>query len=312
MRNKITVIGAGHVGETVAFNCARLELGDVVLLDILEGIPQGKALDSFESSPIFGFDSQVLGTNEYADSADSDVIVMTAGLPRKPGMSRDDLFYKNLEIVEACIRSAVAVSPNAVIIMVTNPLDAMCEVARRVSGFPRERVIGMAGILDSARMRSFIALELGVAGGNTHAFGLGGHGDSMVPLARFSTVAGIPITKLLPEERVDAIIERTRKGGGEIVSLLKTGSAYYAPGLAVAEMVEAIVKNKHKILPCAAYLEGEYGMTDTFVGVPIQLGRKGMEKIVEIELTEDEKAALESSAEAVRELIVMIPATVVR
>ena len=310
MRNKITVIGAGHVGETVAFNCARLELGDVVLLDIIEGVPQGKALDSFESSPIFGFDSQILGTNDYADTAASDVIVMTAGLPRKPGMSRDDLFYKNVEIVDACIGSAVAVSPDAVIIVVTNPLDAMCEVARRVSGFPRERVIGMAGILDSARMRSFIAMELGVSVENTHAFVLGGHGDSMVPLARYSTVAGIPITKLLPAERVEAIIERTRKGGGEIVSLLKTGSAYYAPGLAVAEMVEAIVKNKHKILPCAAYLDGEYGLTQTFVGVPIQLGRCGMEKIVEIELSDDEKLALESSAEAVRELIAMIPATV--
>ena len=310
MRNKITVIGAGHVGETVAFNCARLELGDVVLLDILEGIPQGKALDSFESSPIFGFDSQVLGTNDYADTAGSDVIVMTAGLPRKPGMSRDDLFYKNLEIVEGCISAATAVSPDAVIIMVTNPLDAMCEVARRASGFPRERVIGMAGILDSARMRSFIAMELGVSVENTHAFVLGGHGDSMVPLARYSTVAGVPITKLMSEERVEAIIERTRKGGGEIVGLLKSGSAYYAPGLAVAEMVEAIVKNKHKILPCAAYLEGEYGMTETYVGVPIQLGRDGMEKIVEIELTEDEKAALAKSGAAVRELMEMIPATV--
>ncbi len=307
MRTKITVIGAGHVGETVAFNCARLELGDVVLLDILEGIPQGKALDSFESSPIFGFDSQVLGTNDYLDSANSDVIVMTAGLPRKPGMSRDDLFYKNLAIVESCISRAATESPNAVLIIVTNPLDAMCEVARRASGFRRERVIGMAGILDSARMRSFMALELGVSVENTHAFVLGGHGDSMVPLARYSTVAGIPITKLLPKERVDAIVERTRKGGGEIVSLLKTGSAYYAPGLAVAEMVEAIVKDKHKILPCAAYLQGEYGLTDLYAGVPIQLGREGMEKIVEIELSEDEREAFHQSARSVQELIEMIP-----
>ncbi|MDH3745884.1 MAG: malate dehydrogenase [Acidobacteriota bacterium] len=307
MRNKITVIGAGHVGETVAFNCARLELGDVVLLDILEGIPQGKALDSFESSPIFGFDSTVLGTNNYKDTAGSDIIVMTAGLPRKPGMSRDDLFYKNLEIVETCIGEAVEVSPEAIIIMVTNPLDAMCEVARRVSSFPRRRVIGMAGILDSARMRSFIAMELGVSVENTHAFVLGGHGDSMVPLARFSTVAGIPITKLLPEERVNAIIERTRKGGGEIVSLLKTGSAYYAPGLAVAEMVEAILKDKHKILPCAVYLEGEYGLDGTYSGVPVQLGRIGMEKIVEIGLTDSESEALHASAGTVRELIDMIP-----
>jgi malate dehydrogenase len=291
----------------VAFNCARLELGDVVLLDILEGIPQGKALDSFESSPIFGFDSEIWGTNDYAETANSNVLVMTAGLPRKPGMSRDDLFYKNLEIVENCIGKAAELSPHAVIIMVTNPLDAMCEVARRTSGFPRQRVIGMAGILDSARMRSFIAKELGVSVENTNAFVLGGHGDSMVPLARYSTVAGVPITKLLPEDRVDAIIDRTRKGGGEIVSLLKTGSAYYAPGLAVAEMVEAIVKDKHKILPCAAYLEGEYGLNDTYVGVPIQLGKSGMEKIVEIELTDDERDALHASAESVRELIEMIP-----
>ncbi len=307
MRNKITVIGAGHVGETAAFNIARLELGDVVLVDILEGVPQGKALDSFESSPIFGFDSTVLGTNSYEDTADSALIVMTAGLARKPGMSRDDLFYKNLEIVEACIREATEVSPDAVIIMVTNPLDAMCEVARRASGFPRERVIGMAGILDSARMRAFIAMELGVSVENTHAFVLGGHGDSMVPLARYSTVAGIPITKLMPHDRVDAIIERTRKGGGEIVKLLKTGSAYYAPGLAIAEMAEAILKDKHKILPCAAYLEGEYGISGTYVGVPVQLGRRGMEKIVEIALTDEERAAFHNSAESVRELIEMIP-----
>ena len=307
MRNKITVIGAGHVGETVAFNCARLELGDVVLLDILEGVPQGKALDSFEASPIFGFDASVLGTNNYKDTEGSDVIVMTAGLPRKPGMSRDDLFYSNLEIVQSCIGQAAKLSPDAVLIMVTNPLDAMCEVARRVSGFPRQRVIGMAGILDSARMRSFIAMELGVSVENTHAFVLGGHGDSMVPLARFSTVAGIPITKLLPQDRIDAIVDRTRKGGGEIVALLKTGSAYYAPGLAVAEMVEAIVKDKHKTLPCAAYLEGEYGLAETYAGVPVQLGRSGMEKIIEIALTDDEREAFHASAGAVRELIEMIP-----
>ncbi len=308
MRNKITVIGAGHVGETVAFNCARLELGDVVLLDIVEGLPHGKALDSFEASPIFGFDSAIRGTNEYADTAGSDIVVMTAGLPRKPGMSRDDLLYKNMEIVEDCIGRAVAVSPDATLIVVTNPLDVMCEVARRVSGFPRQRVIGMAGILDSARMRSFIAMELGVSVENTHAFVLGGHGDSMVPLARYSTVAGIPITELMPEERIDSIIERTRKGGGEIVGLLKTGSAYYAPGLAVAEMVEAIVKDKHKILPCATYLEGEYGIRDTYVGVPIQLGRQGMEKVVQINLSDQEHAALRRSADAVKELIAKLPA----
>ena len=307
MRNKITVFGAGHVGESVAFNCARMGLGDVVLVDVVEGMPQGKALDMFESSPVEGFDSNITGTNFYSDTEGSDIIVMTAGLPRKPGMSRDDLLYKNLEIVEDCIGHVGGGSPNAIIIMVTNPLDAMCEVARRVTGFPRERVIGMAGILDSARMRSFIALELGVSVKDTHAFVLGGHGDTMVPLARFSTVAGIPITKLMPEDRVEAIIERTRKGGGEIVALLKTGSAYYAPALAVAEMVEAIVNDRHKILPCAAFLQGEYGINDLYVGVPIQLGRKGMEKIVEIDLTEEENEALQKSAAAVKELVDLFP-----
>ena len=307
MRNKITVIGAGHVGESVAFNCARMGLGDVVLVDVVEGMPQGKALDMFESSPVEGFDSNIVGTNFYSDTEGSDIIVMTAGLPRKPGMSRDDLLYKNLEIVEDCIGHAAAGSPDAIIIMVTNPLDAMCEAARRVTGFPRERVVGMAGILDSARMRSFIALELGVSVKDTHAFVLGGHGDTMVPLARYSTVAGIPITKLIAEDRVEAIIERTRKGGGEIVALLKTGSAYYAPALAVAEMVDAILNDRHKILPCAAFLQGEYGINDLYVGVPIQLGRKGMEKIVEIDLTDDENEALQKSAAAVKELIDLFP-----
>lgn len=307
MRNKITVVGAGHVGETVAYNCARLALGDVVLVDLVEGMPQGKALDMFQSSPVWGFDAQITGANHYSDTEGSDIIVMTAGLPRKPGMSRDDLLFKNMEIVETCISHTAMGSSDAVIIVVTNPLDAMCEVARRVSGFPRERVIGMAGILDSARMRAFIAMELGVSVQDTHAFVLGGHGDSMVPLARYSTVAGIPITKLLPEERVDAIIERTRKGGGEIVGLLKTGSAYYAPGLAVAEMVDAILNDRHKILPCAAYLQGEYGISDTYVGVPVQLGRKGMEKVLEIELTDDEQRLLHTSADSVKELIAKFP-----
>jgi malate dehydrogenase len=307
MRNKITVIGAGHVGETAAYNIARLELGDVVLIDIVDGMPQGKALDMFESSPVFPFDSKITGTSDYADTAGSDIVVMTAGLPRKPGMSRDDLLFKNLSIVKDCIGRIVKGSPGATLIVITNPLDAMCEVARRVSGFPRERVIGMAGILDSARMRSFIAMELGVSVENTHAFVLGGHGDSMVPLARYSTVAGIPITHLLSQERIDAIIERTRKGGGEIVALLKTGSAYYAPGLAAAQMADAILNDKHKILPCAAYLDGEYGISGTYVGVPIQLGRKGMEKVIEIELTEDERSALNKSADAVKELIEMFP-----
>lgn len=307
MRNKITVIGGGHVGETAAYNIARMELGDVMLVDIIEGMPQGKALDMFESSPIFPFDSNITGTNNYDDTAGSDIIVMTAGLPRKPGMSRDDLLFKNMEIVRQCIDRASKVSPDAIIIVISNPLDAMVEVARRVSGFPKERVMGMAGILDSARMRSFIAMELGVSVENTHAFVLGGHGDSMVPLPRYSTVAGIPITHLLPQERIDAIVERTRKGGGEIVSLLKTGSAYYAPGLAAAQMVDAILKNKHKILPCAAYLDGEYGLSGIYMGVPVQLGRKGIEKIVEIELTEDEKAALHKSADAVKSLFEKFP-----
>ncbi len=308
MRNKITVIGGGHVGETAAFNVARMELGDVVLIDIVEGMPQGKGLDMFEASPIFGFDSTIKGTNDYADTAGSDVIIMTAGLPRKPGMSRDDLLNMNTKIVKECIGQAAKHSPDAVIIVVSNPLDAMCEVARRASKFPRERVIGMAGILDSARMRSFIAMELGVSVENTHAFVLGGHGDTMVPLARYSTVAGIPITELIPEDRLNAIIERTRKGGGEIVGLLKTGSAYYAPGLAAAEMAEAILKDKHKILPCAAFMQGEYGLSGIYLGVPIQLGRKGMEKIIEIKLTADEKAALDKSAAAVKELVDLFPA----
>lgn len=310
MRNKITVIGAGHVGETVAYNCARMGLGDVILVDIVEGMPEGKALDMLESAPVLGVDADIKGTNFYSDTEGSDVVVMTAGLPRKPGMSRDDLLFKNLEIVETCVGHAAMGSPDAMFIVVTNPLDAMCEVARRVSGLPRERVIGMAGILDSARMRAFIAMELGVSVTNIHASVLGGHGDSMVPLARYSTVAGIPLTKLLPQERIDAIIERTRKGGGEIVSLLKTGSAYYAPGMAVAEMVDAILNDRHMILPCSALLQGEYGLEGVYVGVPVQLGRQGMEKIIEIDLTDDERTALANSAEAVRELIEKFPTPV--
>ncbi len=307
MRRKITVIGAGHVGETVAFNCARLGLGDVVLVDVVEGMPQGKALDMQQSTPIQSVDATITGTNFYSDTEGSDIVVMTAGLPRQPGMSRDDLLMKNLEIVDSCVGHAAMGSPEAVLIVVTNPLDAMCEVARRVSGFPRQRVLGMAGILDSARMRTFIAMELGVSVASTHAFVLGGHGDSMVPLARYSTVAGIPVTKLIPEERLAEIVDRTRKGGGEIVSLLKTGSAYYAPGMAVAEMVDAVLNDRHKILPCSVLLQGEYGIEGVFVGVPIQLGRRGMEKIIEIDLTEEEGEALRTSAEAVRELTEKFP-----
>jgi len=310
MRNKITVIGAGHVGETVAYNCARQGLGDVVLVDVVEGLPQGKALDMLQSSPILGVDATITGTNFYSETEDSDIIVMTAGLPRQPGMSRDDLLMKNLEIVDSCVGHAAMGSPEAVLIVVTNPLDAMCEVARRAAGFPRERVIGMAGILDSARLRTFIAMELGVSVASTNAFVLGGHGDSMVPLARYSTVAGIPVTELLPEDRLAAIVERTRKGGGEIVSLLKTGSAYYAPGMAVAEIVDAVLNDRHQILPCSVLLQGEYGIEGVFVGVPIQLGRSGLEEIIEIDLTEEESSALIESAEAVRELTERFPVAV--
>jgi len=302
MKTKVTVVGGGNVGATVAQGIASKELADVVLVDIVEGVPQGKALDLMETAPVEKYDSILTGTNGYDETADSDVVVITAGLPRKPGMSRDDLLWKNEEIVAGVTREIVARSPNCILIIVSNPLDAMCEVARRVSGFPRERILGMAGVLDSARMRAFIAMELNVSVENTHAFVLGGHGDTMVPLPRYSTVAGIPITELLSKERIDAIVARTRSGGAEIVNLLKT-SAWYAPGAASVEMVEAILKDKRKILPCAAYLQGEYGYKDLFVGVPVKLGRNGMEQIIEIELTADEKKALDFSADAVKELV---------
>ena len=302
MNQKVTVVGAGNVGAMVAQRLVEKEIADVVLIDIIEGIPQGKALDMMESAPVEKFDARMRGSNTYELSDGSDVIVVTAGLARKPGMSRDDLVQKNQEIVGAVVREAAPRSPKAVLIVVSNPLDAMCEVARRGSGFPRERVIGMAGILDSARMRWFLAEELDVSVESTQAFVLGGHGDTMVPLPRYSTVAGIPITQLLPKERIDAIVQRTRNGGIEIVNYYKTGSAYYAPSSAVAEMVESVLKDEKKILPCAAYLEGEYGMSGVYLGVPVKLGRKGVEKVMEIELTADEKAALGRSAEAVREL----------
>jgi malate dehydrogenase len=301
MKTKVTVVGGGNVGATVAQGIALKELADVVVVDIVEGVPQGKTLDLMETAPVEGYDSILRGTNGYDETADSDVVVITAGLPRKPGMSRDDLLWKNEEIVAGVTREIVKRSPNAILVIVSNPLDAMCEVARRVSGFPRERVIGMAGVLDSARMRAFIAMELNVSVENTHAFVLGGHGDTMVPLPRYSTVAGIPITELLSQERIDAIVTRTRNGGAEIVNLLKT-SAWYAPGAATVEMVEAILKDKRKILPCAAYLTGEYGFNNLYVGVPVKLGRNGIEQIIEITLTEEEKAALQKSADAVREL----------
>jgi malate dehydrogenase len=301
MKTKVTVVGAGNVGATVAQGIAAKELADVVLVDIVEGVPQGKSLDLMETAPVDKYDSILTGTNTYEGTENSDIIVITAGLPRKPGMSRDDLLWKNEEIVGGVTREVAKRSPDSVIIVVSNPLDAMCEVARRVSGFPRERVLGMAGVLDSARMRAFIAMELNVSVENTHAFVLGGHGDTMVPLPRYSTVAGIPITELISKERIDAIVDRTRNGGAEIVNLLKT-SAWYAPGASTVEMVEAILKDKRKILPCAAYLKGEYGFNDLYVGVPVKLGRNGMEKIIEIKLTDEESAALQKSADAVKEL----------
>jgi malate dehydrogenase len=302
MRTKVTVVGGGNVGATVAQGIALKELADVVLVDIVEGVPQGKSLDLMETAPVEKTDSILRGTNNYDGTENSDVVVITAGLPRKPGMSRDDLLWKNEEIVSQVTREVVKRSPNSILIVVSNPLDAMCEVARRVSKFPRERILGMAGILDSARMRAFIAMELNVSVENTHAFVLGGHGDTMVPLPRYSTVAGIPITELLTKERIDAIVDRTRNGGAEIVNLLKT-SAWYAPGASSVEMVEAILKDKRKILPCAAYLQGEYGCNGLFVGVPVKLGAKGMEQIIQIKLTSDEKAALDKSAASVKELV---------
>ena len=301
MRNKVTVVGAGNVGATVAQRIVEKELADVALIDILEGVPQGKALDIMESAPVEKFDARMTGANAYDISAGSDVVVITAGIPRKPGMSRDDLVATNEGIVSDVVRKVLPGSPKAIFIVVSNPLDAMCEVARRVSKLPRERVFGMAGVLDSARMRWFIAEALHVSVENTHAFVLGGHGDTMVPLPRFSTVAGIPLPQLLSKEKIEAIVKRTRDGGAEIVNLLKT-SAWYAPASAVVEMVDAVLRDKKKILPCAAYLQGEYGMSDVYLGVPVKLGSGGVEQIVEIALTPEETVALEKSADAVREL----------
>ena len=306
MNRKVTIVGSGNVGATAARSIADKELADVVLIDILEGIPQGKGLDILEACPVEGSDSRVLGTNDYADTADSDIVVITAGLTRKPGMSRDDLLTKNYEIIKSVTEQVVRSSPKCIIIVVTNPLDVMCQVVYKVSRFPRERVIGMAGILDSARMRTFIAMELNVSVENVHAFVLGGHGDTMVPLPRLSTVAGVPLTELLSKEAIDRISTRTANGGAEIVKLLGTGSAYYAPGSSIVEMVEAIVKDKKKILPCAVYLQGEYGISGLFVGVPVKLGARGVEDIFQIKLTADEQAALQKSAGAVRELVDVI------
>ena len=303
MRPKVTVVGAGNVGATVAQYVVERELADVVLTDVIEGLPQGKALDLLQAGPIHRYDCRLTGSNDYRETADSDIVVITAGLARKPGMSRDDLLFKNAEIVKGVVEQVARYSPNAILIIVTNPLDAMAQLAFRVSGFPKHRVIGMAGILDSARFRTFIALELNVSVENVTAFVLGGHGDTMVPLPRYSTVAGIPITELLPKERITALVGRTANGGAEIVNLLKAGSAFYAPGASTTEMVEAILRDKKKILPCAAYLEGEYGISGLYVGVPVKLGRKGMEEIIQITLTVEENAALKKSAAAVRELI---------
>jgi malate dehydrogenase len=302
-RPKITVVGAGNVGATAAQYAVEKELGDVVLVDVIEGIPQGKSLDLAQAGPVHGFDASLVGTNGYDETTDSDVVVITAGMARKPGMTRDDLLFKNAEIVGSVVEQVARRSPNAILVLVTNPLDAMVQLAWKKSGFPPERVIGMAGVLDSARFRTFIARELNVSVENVTAFVLGGHGDTMVPLPRYSTVAGIPITDLLSKDRIDALVTRTANGGAEIVNFLKSGSAYYAPGAAAVEMVEAILKDKKKILPCAAYLNGQYGVRGLYVGVPVKLGRAGVEQIVEIRLTPDEQAAFQKSADAVRELV---------
>lgn len=302
MRNKISVIGAGFVGSTAAHWLAAKELGDVVLLDIpdKEGMAKGKALDLLESGPIEGFDVNVVGTSDYADTANSDVVVVTSGAPRKPGMSREDLIKVNANITRSCVENAAKHSPNTIIIVVNNPLDAMTYVAKQVSGFPKNRVLGQAGVLDTARYRTFIAMETGVSVEDIQAMLLGGHGDEMVPLPRFSTIAGIPVSEFMPADRLEAIVQRARKGGGEIVSLLQTGSAYYAPSSATVQMVESILRDKKRVLPCAAYVEGEYGLNDMYFGVPCVLGSGGVERIIELPLNDEEKAMVQKSADAVR------------
>jgi len=304
MKTKLTVVGAGNVGATVAMRVAEKELADVVLIDVLEGVPAGKALDLAEAAPIERHDAHLVGvSNDYGPAAGSDIVVITAGIPRKPGMSRDDLLSTNAGIMKSVVSEIKTVAPDTILIIVSNPLDAMCHVALETSGFDKGKVIGMAGVLDSARFRAFIAMELGVSVENTHAFVLGAHGDTMVPLPRYSSVAGIPITELMSPDRIEALVERTRKGGGEIVSLLKTGSAYYAPASAATEMAEAILKDKKKILPCVTYLEGEYGINKLFIGVPVKLGKQGVEEIIEIQLTAQENEALQKSAQAVQGLV---------
>ena len=307
MAAKITIVGAGNVGATAAHWAVAKELGDVVLIDIVEGMPQGKALDLAEASPIEGFDSQLLGTNDYADTAGSDIVVVTAGIARKPGMSRDDLLNTNAKIVGDVVSKVATHSPDAFMIVVSNPLDAMVYVAKAVSGWPKHRVMGMAGVLDSARFRYFIAQELGVSVEDVHGFVLGGHGDTMVPVPQYATVTGIPITQLLSQAQIDRLVQRTRDGGAEIVNFLKQGSAFYAPGASIVQMVEAMVKDKKRILPAAAYLEGEYGIDGLYMGVPILLGAGGVEKVIEVDLTAAEKANLQKSAQAVRELMDILP-----
>lgn len=304
MKTKLTVVGAGNVGATVAMRVAEKELADVVLIDVLEGVPAGKALDLAEAAPIERHDAHLVGvSNDYGPAADSDIVVITAGIPRKPGMSRDDLLSTNAGIMKSVVSEIKKVAPDSILIIVSNPLDAMCHVALETSGFDKRKIIGMAGVLDSARFRAFIAMELGVSVENTHAFVLGAHGDTMVPLPRYSSVAGIPITELMSPDRIEALVERTRKGGGEIVGLLKTGSAYYAPASAATEMAEAILKDKKKILPCVTYLEGEYGINKLFIGVPVKLGKQGVEEIIQIQLTAEENEALQKSAQAVKGLV---------
>jgi len=306
MRKKVTVVGAGNVGANCALRIADQELADVVLVDVVDGVPQGKGLDILESGPIQGYDVHITGSNGYEETANSDVVVITAGFPRKPGMSRDDLLLANYEIVKNATEQAAKYSPNAILILVTNPLDAMCWTSWKVSGFSRNRVIGMAGVLDTARFRTFIAEALNVSVENITAMVLGGHGDTMVPLVRFTNVSGIPLTELLPADQIEALVTRTRNGGAEIVKYLKTGSAYYAPSAAAVEMVASILKDKKKVLPCAALLQGEYGVKDLFVGVPVKLGANGIEKIYEVSLTDSEKAELAKSVAAVDELVTVI------
>ena len=308
MRKKVTVVGSGNVGASCAVRLAGKALADIVVVDILEGIPQGKALDILQACPVEGVDVQLTGANDYAPTENSDIVVVTAGFPRKPGMGRDDLLWANYDIVKASVEQAVKHSPNCILIVVTNPLDAMCHVALRISGFPKHRVVGMAGILDTARFRAFVAQALNVSASDVVAFVLGGHGDTMVPLVRYSSVAGIPLADLMEADTLQQIVTRTRGGGAEIVKYLKSGSAYYAPSAAVVQMVEAILLDRKRVLPCSAYLEGEYGIHNLFVGVPVKLGAQGIEKIFEAKLTEDELAALRKSAAAVKELVdVMAP-----